>query len=533
MALKDELLFGTYVGMVVESGDPDDLGRVKIFIPGLNGSLYSNWNDLETDLEFSSVTPDVFPEETLLRLKRTLPWARPAMPLWGGGTGSFNETSTQQPYVIPAESAYKGMNVEGTPKFADGISPAGLDEDVQKQLSKFAGAFPNAVITSTTGGKHSANSLHYSGRAIDIRTRDKSPAEIRAMTEWWASQGGDIELGYEAESSSPHLHIGFRTDGKRTAFNVGSTPSWWDSLASSHRSGSLVNEQENTAPPDNRISKSDGVNNPNGDFDKSFPIGTDASGATDSGGLAQAANGGVNKTDVYNSTLNYIKNNPNSIYNRKDIPRNGQTYGLNGTPESWANFWATAAYHESSYNNNTTNLKDAGGSFGILQVGPAQINDWANVKGGANRELARSYGLDPDRKYTREEILGSADLALRAKLFVGDAIMRSDTYGGFAVGEGQKNGLGATVGSSTWKKIARNEPTSAGSSDPNKLVQRTTSQGVNAYGSVNIGRPGSPVGSFSIPNVGARVWVMFEGGSPQRPIYMGQVYDPSNIRAVS
>lgn len=531
MALKDQLLFGTYVGMVVESSDPDDLGRVKVFVPGQNGPLYSNWNDVETDLEFSSVTPDVFPEETLLRLKRILPWARPAMPLWGGGTGSFNETSTQQPYVIPAESAYKGMNLEGNAKFADGISPDGLDEDVKKQLSKFAGAFPNAVITSTTGGKHSANSLHYSGRAIDIRTRDKSPAEIRAMTEWWASQGGNIELGYEAESSSPHLHVGFRTDGNRTAFAVGSTPSWWNSLASAHRSGSLVNNQENTAPPDNRITKSDGLNNPNGDFDQSFPVGTGSTEANDKGGLVQAPNGGVNKTDVYNSVLNYIKSNPNSMYMNKKIPRNGSTYGLDGTPESWAKMYANVAGYESNYNDPKyrINLEDAGGSYGLFQVGPKQLNDYIRIF----PESAKSYGLDPSKIYTKENLLESADFNTRSMLFLGEAVTKDKKYGGFAVGPGFSNGMGATIGENTWKKLAANSPTGSGSSDPNKLVQRTTSQGINAYGSVNIGRPGSPVGSFSIPSVGARVWVMFEGGSPQRPIYMGQVYDPSNIRAVS
>lgn len=530
MSLKDERLFGTYVGLVVESNDPNDLGRVKVFVPGLNGSIYAGWNDVQTDFEFASNTPETFPPETLARLKKTIPWARPAMPLWGGGTGSFNETSSQEPYVIPTENAYTGMGVDGVPNIENG-KLSDLKPEVQAAVKKFAGAFPNATITSTTGGKHTATSLHYSGRAIDIRTRDKSPAEIKAMTEWWATQGGATEIGYEANSSQPHLHIGFRTDGARTGFNVGSVPSWWPSFEKAHESGQLANKATQEAPPDNRVAQSDGVSNSKGSFEESYQIGT---GSTEgnTGGLPQAQNGGVSRTDIYNSTLNYIKNNPNSIYNRKDIPRNGQAYGLNGTPESWANFWATAAYHESSYNNNTKNLSDPGGSFGILQVGPAQVGG-AGSWGAVYPDLAKSYGLDPNRTYTKEEIMGSADLALRSKLFVGDAIMRSNKYGGFAVGSGKKNGLGATIGSLTWEKIARNEPVGSGSSDPNKLVQRTTNQGVNAYGSANIGRPGSPVGNFSIPCVGAKVWVMFEGGSPQRPIYMGQVYDPSNIQAVS
>lgn len=526
MAIKDELFFGAYVGLVIDSSDPDDLGRVKVFVPGKNGPLYDGWNNLNTDIDFASPTSDKFPSNLLTRLKKTLPWARASMPLWGGGTGTFNETTEQQPYVIPAENAYSGMGVEGTPKFENG-KLSDLNPEVQKIVKSFFGAFPNATITSTTGGTHTPNSLHPSGRAIDIRTRDKSPAEIRAMTEWWASQGGDIELGYEAQSSQPHLHVGFRTDGNRTAFEVGPTPSWWNSLKSAHKSGSLVNRQENTAPPDNRIALDDGLNS-SASFTGSYTV----SSGTE--GLAQDKKGMVSPLDVYTATLNYIKNNPKSIYNNKNIPRNGEKYGLNGTPESWATLWTKFASYENEFSNTARSkytYTDPGGSYGILQVGPAQINEWANVNN--NQDLARSYGLDPNKKYTAEEIEASADLALRAKLFVGDAVMRSPTKGGFAVGVGDSNGLGATVGESTWERAERNEPLANGSESGERLVIKTTNQGVNAYGSVNMSRPGGPVGSFSIPMVGAKVWVMFEGGSPQRPIYMGQVYDPSNIQSVN
>ena len=530
MAIKDELFFGAYVGLVIDSDDPDDLGRVKVFIPGKNGPLYDGWNNLDTDIDFSSPTSDKFPSNLLKRLKKTLPWARASMPIWGGGTGAFNEASEQQPYVIPTENAYNGMNVEGTPKFENG-KLSDLNPDVQQKVKSFFGAFPNAAITSTTGGIHSATSLHYDrdetgGRAIDIKTRDKTPAEIRAMTEWWASQGGDIELGYEAESSQPHLHVGFRKDGKRTAFEVGSTPSWWSSLKSAHKSGSLVSTQEKTAPADNRIALDDGLN-PSASFTGSYTVSNNFEG------LAQDKKGSVSPGDVYNATLNYIKNNSKSIYNSKDIPRNGQRYRLNGTPESWANFWTAAASYENEFSNTKRSkysTTDAGGSYGILQVGPAQINEWANVNN--NQDLARSYGLDPNKKYTIEDIEASADLALRAKLFVGDATMRSPKHG-FAVGVGDKNGLGATVGKDTWDKVERNEPLANGSQSGERLVIKTTNQGVNAYGSSNMSRHGGPVGSFSIPMVGAKVWVMFEGGSPQRPIYMGQVYDPSNIQSVN
>ena len=38
----------------------------------------------------------------------------------------------------------------------------------------------------------------------------------------------------------------------------------------------------------------------------------------------------------------------------------------------------------------------------------------------------------------------------------------------------------------------------------------------------------SGVGSFNLPPVGARVWVMFEGGLPASPVWMGTFWDDLN-----
>jgi hypothetical protein len=276
--------------------------------------------------------------------------------------------------------------------------------------------------------------------------------------------------------------------------------------------------------PDNReIEVDSGINNSEGRFSGEVE-------SLGSGGIPQDSQGLIDPDQMYNGVLNIIKNNPNSIYNRTDAPINGERYGITGGAESWANFWKRTGSYESSYNNNTTNRSDPGGSFGILQVGPAQINSWANVNN--NQDLARSYGLDPNRNYTEQDILASADLAVRAKLFVGDAIMRSSTYGGYRVGAGENNGLGATLGSATWKKLENGSPLAQGSSSSSQNVIRTTAMGVNAVGSINGSRPGGPMGIFSTPHIGAKVWVFFLGGNAQRPVYFANVYEPSNVATV-
>lgn len=48
----------------------------------------------------------------------------------------------------------------------------------------------------------------------------------------------------------------------------------------------------------------------------------------------------------------------------------------------------------------------------------------------------------------------------------------------------------------------------------------------------NVGTPGSPVGTFSTPNAGTKVWVFFMGGDVQRPVYFAQSPNPGDISAL-
>jgi len=49
----------------------------------------------------------------------------------------------------------------------------------------------------------------------------------------------------------------------------------------------------------------------------------------------------------------------------------------------------------------------------------------------------------------------------------------------------------------------------------------------------NVGLPGSPVGTFSIPNAGTKVWVFFMGGDVQRPVYFAQSPNPGDVKALA
>lgn len=63
------------------------------------------------------------------------------------------------------------------------------------------------TITACVDGKHSAGSLHYSGAAIDIQTRD-IPAEAlqKIVARIKGALGADFDVVMEAD----HLHIEFQ-----------------------------------------------------------------------------------------------------------------------------------------------------------------------------------------------------------------------------------------------------------------------------------------------------------------------------------
>ena len=42
---------GMYLGIVVQNNDPERRGRVKVFIPHLAATLYSDWNETFKDGE--------------------------------------------------------------------------------------------------------------------------------------------------------------------------------------------------------------------------------------------------------------------------------------------------------------------------------------------------------------------------------------------------------------------------------------------------------------------------------------------------
>lgn len=80
-----------------------------------------------------------------------------------------------------------------------------------KDLKKFAES-AGFTVTSTTGGSHNANSKHFLGLAIDVRTRGKSNEQIERFMRQCAALGVRVRDERKRPAnqkiwSGAHLHL--------------------------------------------------------------------------------------------------------------------------------------------------------------------------------------------------------------------------------------------------------------------------------------------------------------------------------------
>lgn len=85
-------VFGNYIGIVVADEDPEDRNRIQVWVPHISVGLYDGWNAAAQDV---TITRDLGSLPVSIdKLKRLLPWAEPAAPVFGnGGTLRYNDTN--------------------------------------------------------------------------------------------------------------------------------------------------------------------------------------------------------------------------------------------------------------------------------------------------------------------------------------------------------------------------------------------------------------------------------------------------------
>ena len=93
--------------------------------------------------------------------------------------------------------------------FKDGVKVDGVKKETIELMLLLNGYFVAQVgkpfvVTSCTDGKHMKGSKHYSGYAIDIRTRHLSVCEINNLLAWFKTHH-DKEFDMVVEKD--HIHV--------------------------------------------------------------------------------------------------------------------------------------------------------------------------------------------------------------------------------------------------------------------------------------------------------------------------------------
>ncbi|MCY4524310.1 MAG: hypothetical protein OXB84_06190 [Halobacteriovoraceae bacterium] len=94
----------------------------------------------------------------------------------------------------------------------EGLKPqiAKIEKIVDQVFQSVAGR--DAIITFSTNGVHSQNSLHYSGNAIDLRTRDLSPGQVDQVVKRLRKALGE---DYDVVDERTHIHIEYDPKKKK------------------------------------------------------------------------------------------------------------------------------------------------------------------------------------------------------------------------------------------------------------------------------------------------------------------------------
>jgi hypothetical protein len=118
-----EPVYGNYVGLVINSNDPENRNRVQVFIPHLTNTVYKNWNERMGDtklkpeeLDKNIISPLDLDSSVMEELIKTLPWAEAAVPVFGGSTGLTYNRYGGNPTSAGIANTAPSTDVTGQPQ---------------------------------------------------------------------------------------------------------------------------------------------------------------------------------------------------------------------------------------------------------------------------------------------------------------------------------------------------------------------------------------------------------------------------------
>lgn len=146
-----------YLGIVVQNNDPEYRGRVKVWVPHVNASVYNKWNALKQDRSFKFPGTNISSDLSLIldELKEDLPWAEFASPVVGeSAAGVYNARFTTAS-VSDAQysSSLSGTNYSDTLPSDYNLNSEQMGEKPGLVYEKYQFRPTDAFVNSTVNSK--------------------------------------------------------------------------------------------------------------------------------------------------------------------------------------------------------------------------------------------------------------------------------------------------------------------------------------------------------------------------------------------
>ena len=154
---------GMYLGIVVQNNDPEERGRVKLYIPHISANVYKDWYQVDEDKEFAFPGKNIDSDlSTIIEpLKEVLPWAEPAMPLVGAsGSGRYNSHLDQATVSDTAniKTAVPTEEVDVASKY--NLNDSGIGEAPGRKYEFESMRLGDAFTDSLSGSKNAPNRVN-------------------------------------------------------------------------------------------------------------------------------------------------------------------------------------------------------------------------------------------------------------------------------------------------------------------------------------------------------------------------------------
>mgnify|MGYP001193435625 FL=1 len=155
--------FGNYLGIVVQNNDPEKRGRLKVFVPHISSTVYSNWDSLILkNKHFKFIGENIDSDLTPIidDLKEYLPWAECAAPLAGGSASGRYNAHTRQGSISDSNKVSTISPNADVPDTEHKLNTDGIGESVARKYEVkglyVKDAFDDTAA-NTTGNPNNVN----------------------------------------------------------------------------------------------------------------------------------------------------------------------------------------------------------------------------------------------------------------------------------------------------------------------------------------------------------------------------------------